>query len=183
MGSVATWRGGSLRGLSSDQSRLVGDQLWRQRRGRDFSVEDLSARLDAQVAYSTDPGEVFAELCRASAGGVVDYAGFSYRRLDDDEALYWPCPSPDHPGTPRGFLDPFATPPRRAVLHPVDHTPPADVLEDSGVVPAREAIAGIGAPEPEARQAASVPSRRAPDPSWFEHPGVAAVKQSRGLPL
>ena len=63
------------------------------------------------------------------------------------------------------------------------HTPPADVLEDSGVVPAREAIAGIGAPEPEARQAASVPSRRAPDPSWFEHPGVAAVKQSRGLSL
>lgn len=39
------WRGGSLRGLSSDHSRLVGDTLWRQRRGRDFSVEDLSARL------------------------------------------------------------------------------------------------------------------------------------------
>lgn len=39
------WRGGSLRGLSSDHSRLIGDTLWRQRRGRDFSVEDLSARL------------------------------------------------------------------------------------------------------------------------------------------
>ena len=63
--------------------------------------------------------------------------------------------------------------------------PPADALEDPAVVPAREAIGGIGAPtpEPEARQAASVRSRRAPDPSWFEHPGVAAVKQSRGLSL
>lgn len=65
------------------------------------------------------------------------------------------------------------------------HTPSADSLDDPGVVTAREAIAGIGAPtpEPEARQAASVRSRRAPDPSWFEHPGVAAVKQSRGLSL
>lgn len=44
-GGVA-WRGGSLRGLSSDHSRLVGDTLWRQRRGRDFSVEDLSARVE-----------------------------------------------------------------------------------------------------------------------------------------
>ena len=44
-GGIA-WRGGSLKGLSSDQSRLVGDQLWRQRRGRDFTVEDLSARLE-----------------------------------------------------------------------------------------------------------------------------------------
>ena len=66
-----------------------------------------------------------------------------------------------------------------------DHTPSAHSLDDPGVVPAREAIAGIGAPtpEPEARQAASVRSRRAPDPSWFEHPGVTAVKQSRGLSL
>lgn len=89
---------------------------------------DLAERLDAPVAFSADPEEVFAELCRASAGGVADYAGFSYRRLDDDEALYWPCPSDDHPGTPRVFLDRFATSDGRAVLHPVDHTPPADDL-------------------------------------------------------
>uniref|UniRef100_UPI0028A0392F TonB-dependent receptor n=2 Tax=Brevundimonas TaxID=41275 RepID=UPI0028A0392F len=54
-GGIA-WRGGSLRGLSSDQSRLVGDQLWRQRRGRDFSVEDLSARLEVRGAVATGPG-------------------------------------------------------------------------------------------------------------------------------
>ena len=80
--------------------------------------------------------------------------------------------------------DKLSEAPAVALLRTLGYTEvPADVLEDSGVVPAREAIAGIGAPEPEARQAASVPSRRAPDPSWFEHPGVAAVKQSRGLSL
>ncbi|MGK6355653.1 TonB-dependent siderophore receptor [Sphingomonas sp. DT-207] len=45
-GGVA-WRTGSLKGFSSDQSRLVDNHiLWRQRRSRDFLVDDLSARLE-----------------------------------------------------------------------------------------------------------------------------------------
>ncbi len=40
------WRTGTLKGLSADQSRIVGNALWRQRRSRDFSVDDLSARLE-----------------------------------------------------------------------------------------------------------------------------------------
>ena len=66
------------------------------------------------------------------------------------------------------------------------HAPPADALNEDALVPAREAVAGIGAPASEPapkHQAASERSRRAPDPSWFEHPGVATVKQSRGLSL
>ncbi|UPW02903.1 hypothetical protein M1C57_14475 [Rhodococcus pyridinivorans] len=66
------------------------------------------------------------------------------------------------------------------------HAPPADALKDPAVVAAREAIGGIGTPTPEPaakQQAEPVRSRRVPDPSWFEHPGVAAVKQSRGLSL
>jgi iron complex outermembrane receptor protein len=39
-------RTGTLKGLSADQSRIVGTSLWRQRRSRDFSVDDLSARLE-----------------------------------------------------------------------------------------------------------------------------------------
>lgn len=40
------WRTGTLKGLSADQSRIVHNALWRQRRSRDFSVDDLSARLE-----------------------------------------------------------------------------------------------------------------------------------------
>ena len=40
------WRTGSLKGFSADQSRIVGAQVWRQRRSRDFAVDDLSARLE-----------------------------------------------------------------------------------------------------------------------------------------
>lgn len=54
-GGIA-YRTGSLRGLSSDHSRLVGDTLWRQRRGRDFTVEDLSARLELNGKLFTGAG-------------------------------------------------------------------------------------------------------------------------------
>lgn len=40
------WRTGTLKGLSADQSRIEGNALWRQRRSRDFSVKDVSARLE-----------------------------------------------------------------------------------------------------------------------------------------
>lgn len=56
------WRGGSLRGLSSDHSRLIGDTLWRQRRGRDFSVEDLSARLALNGQFRAAKGVHNLEL-------------------------------------------------------------------------------------------------------------------------
>ena len=49
------------------------------------------------------------------------------------EALYWPCPAPAdgtmHPGTPRLFLDRFATPDGRArMVVAVDHRGPAEDL-------------------------------------------------------
>lgn len=89
---------------------------------------ELAERLGSPIPFSRDPAVVFDELARASAGGVADYSGFSHDRLRSGEALYWPCPEPGHPGTPRVFLDRFPTPDGRAVLHAVDHTPPDDTL-------------------------------------------------------
>jgi assimilatory nitrate reductase catalytic subunit len=80
----------------------------------------LAARLGVAHGFSTDPVEVMEELGRASAGGVADYAGISHARLAAGEVLHWPCPSPEHPGTPRLFLDRFATPDGRARFVPVD---------------------------------------------------------------
>ena len=44
-------------------------------------------------AFPDQPEVIFEELRRASAGGLADYSGISYARLDAGEALYWPCPS------------------------------------------------------------------------------------------
>lgn len=89
---------------------------------------DLAERLGSPVHLEREPAAAFAELARASAGGRADYAGLSHARLDGSEELYWPCPSPDHPGTPRALLDRFAHPDGRARMIPVAPTPVADDL-------------------------------------------------------
>lgn len=49
------------------------------------------------------PREVLNELREASRGGHADYYGITYERIDEHMGLFWPCPSLDHPGTPRLF--------------------------------------------------------------------------------
>ena len=89
---------------------------------------ELAARLGCTATFDTDAALVFAELAAASSGGTADYAGISYARLDADEALFWPCPTPEHPGTPRLFADAFATPDGQARMLAVDHADPDDDL-------------------------------------------------------
>ncbi|SDF44291.1 assimilatory nitrate reductase (NADH) alpha subunit apoprotein [Blastococcus fimeti] len=88
----------------------------------------LAERLGAGALFSGDPETVFEELRRASAGGTADYAGISYARIDDEDGVFWPCPTPEHPGTPRLFTERFATPDGRArflrVEHVEAHEPP-----------------------------------------------------------
>jgi assimilatory nitrate reductase catalytic subunit len=91
-------------------------------------LADLAARLGVGEKFSADPETVFDELRRAGAGGVADYAGISYQRIDAEDGVFWPCPAPDHPGTPRLFTERFATPDGRArflrVEHVEAHEPP-----------------------------------------------------------
>jgi assimilatory nitrate reductase catalytic subunit len=90
-------------------------------------IAGLAARLGATVAFETDPATVFAEIGRASAGGPADYSGISYDRIRDEHGVFWPCPT-GSAGTPRMFLDRFATPDGRARFRVVDHRGPAEVV-------------------------------------------------------
>jgi assimilatory nitrate reductase catalytic subunit len=94
-------------------------------------IAGLATRLGAPSTWSTDPEEVFAELGRASAGGRADYAGISYDRIRAEDGVFWPCPSPSHPGSPRIFTDSFATPDGRARFVPVSYDGPAEPLDGS----------------------------------------------------
>ncbi len=47
--------------------------------------------------------EIFDELRAASRGGPADYYGISYEKIDRMQGVFWPCPTEDHPGTPRLF--------------------------------------------------------------------------------
>lgn len=128
-------------------------------------MHELAARLGGERAlekgFPTDAEEVFEELRQASAGGPADYSGITYRRLAEENGVFWPCPAapgtaddagdsedasldagPDdpaqdhdadaapHPGTPRLFLDRFATPDGRARFAPVSHRASAEEPDD-----------------------------------------------------
>jgi assimilatory nitrate reductase catalytic subunit len=49
------------------------------------------------------PREILEELRVASKGGVADYYGITYEKVDEQKGVFWPCPAPEHPGTPRLF--------------------------------------------------------------------------------
>ncbi len=90
----------------------------------------LAARLGVGEGFPDAAEKAFAELGRASAGGQADYSGIDYDRIAAQDGVFWPCPAtpggPAHPGTPRLFLDRFATPDGRARFADVSHRPAAE---------------------------------------------------------
>ncbi|MGW1629286.1 molybdopterin oxidoreductase family protein [Streptomyces anthocyanicus] len=56
-------------------------------------LHGLAGRLGVEKGFPTDPEEVFEELRRASAGGPADYSGIDYRRLAEENGVFWPCPA------------------------------------------------------------------------------------------
>ena len=87
-------------------------------------LKELADRLGRGAYFSANPREVFAELRRASAGGIADYAGITWERIEAEQGVFWPCPSEDHPGTPRLFAESFPTADGRASFLRVEHADP-----------------------------------------------------------
>ncbi|MFL6417291.1 MAG: molybdopterin oxidoreductase family protein [Bryobacteraceae bacterium] len=85
------------------------------------AIHGIADRLGSGDAFPSEPRVVYEELRRATSGGAADYYGISYERIEREDGVFWPCPAEDHPGTPRLFLDRFATPDGRARFHAVEH--------------------------------------------------------------
>ena len=74
--------------------------------------------------------DIFRELRFVSRGGVCDYSGITYDRIEKELGVFWPCPAADHPGTPRLFEGGrFYTPDGRAKFHAVEYRPPAEDID------------------------------------------------------
>ena len=95
-------------------------------------IRDLAHRLDRGRYFDFEgPRDLFEELRRASAGGKADYAGITWERIEDEMGVFWPCPTEDHPGTPRLYEGGrFAFPDGRARFQPITYRPPAEVVDD-----------------------------------------------------
>jgi assimilatory nitrate reductase catalytic subunit len=101
-------------------------------RGDSAIVVELARRLGkgSYFPYSSTR-EIFEELREASRGGHADYYGITYERLEKEMGLFWPCPSLDHPGTPRLFEGgKFAHPDGRARFMPAEWRPSGDPISE-----------------------------------------------------
>jgi assimilatory nitrate reductase catalytic subunit len=89
---------------------------------------ELAKRLGVaeKFAYAS-PRQIFDELRIASKGGVADYNGITWERIDREFGVSWPCPSEDHPGTPRLYEGwKFGHPDGKAHLYPIEWRPAAE---------------------------------------------------------
>ncbi|HEY4572852.1 MAG TPA: molybdopterin oxidoreductase family protein [Thermoanaerobaculia bacterium] len=65
---------------------------------------ELAKRLGKEKFFPyREPREIFEELREASRGGIADYYGITYEKIDQQLGVFWPCRSLDDPGTPRLF--------------------------------------------------------------------------------
>jgi len=85
-------------------------------------LRDLANRLGADWSYPS-PAEVFAEM----ASLTPQFGGMSHARLKT-ESLQWPCPTPDHPGTPVLHREKFTR--GLGKFHAVDFKPPAELPDE-----------------------------------------------------
>ena len=95
-------------------------------------ILDLAERLGQKERFAyTSPKDIFEELRVASKGGVSDYYGITWERIDAEDGVAWPCPSLDHPGTPRLYEGGrFAHPDGKAHFVPVEWRPAAEETDD-----------------------------------------------------
>ena len=76
-------------------------------------IQDLARALGRPHGFTFEsPRAIFEELRVASKGGIADYSGITYEKIEQQMGVFWPCystdprtgaPTPDDPGTPRLF--------------------------------------------------------------------------------
>ncbi len=114
-------------------------------------IQDIAAALGRTHGFTfNSPREIFEELRVASKGGVADYSGITYEKIERQFGVFWPCPShdyktgepvPDHPGTPRLFerdsynpvakgAGPFYFPDGKARFNVADYRTPVDDISE-----------------------------------------------------
>jgi assimilatory nitrate reductase catalytic subunit len=111
-------------------------------------IQDIAKALGRERGFTfASTKEIFEELRRASAGGVADYSGITWEKVENNLGVFWPCPATDsqgrpidHPGTPRLFepgswnpiakgAGPFYFPDGKARFQAAAYSPPAEEID------------------------------------------------------
>ena len=88
----------------------------------------IFAELAAKMGYAKQfpwktSEDVFTEISKVTPS----YGGMNYARLNKPEALHWPCPTAEHPGTPILHIGKFSHPDGIGIFTPIEFKWPAEV--------------------------------------------------------
>ena len=86
----------------------------------------ISGQIGTRMGYSMDYADseaVFEEIRQVTPS----YAGISYTRIEK-VGLHWPCPTPDHPGTPILHGQQFTR--GKGLFHAIEYIPPAEQADE-----------------------------------------------------
>jgi len=87
----------------------------------------LESRLDQEVSAGFDfdsPAQIWDEM----ASLTPEFQGITHERIVRENGVHWPCPTPDHPGTPYLFSDAF--PRGKGQLVPLNYRPSSELPDD-----------------------------------------------------
>lgn len=83
-------------------------------------VQSIARKMGDEGFKSANAGEIFREM----AALTPQYAGLSHERLEREGGIQWPCPTPEHPGTPILHTEKFSRGLGR--FHAVQFRPPVE---------------------------------------------------------
>ncbi len=104
-------------------------------------IQDIAKKLGREKGFTFEhPKEIFSELALASKGGIADYFGITYEKIEKQYGVFWPCPEENHEGTPRLFEQgswnpvakgngPFYFPDGKARFIVAPYTPPKEDVD------------------------------------------------------
>jgi formate dehydrogenase (coenzyme F420) alpha subunit len=87
---------------------------------------DIAKKMGSDLFNYDSPQDIFEEVRKVTP----QYAGMNKERLEKPEALHWPCPDEEHPGTPILWGEKCATPDGLGVLMPIEFIPPAELPDE-----------------------------------------------------
>jgi assimilatory nitrate reductase catalytic subunit len=95
---------------------------------RDWEIVcELARRLGKGEYFNFHSArDIFNELRLCTRGAKADYWGITYEKIMEQNGVFWPCPSEDHPGTPRLYEKRFGFPDGKARFNPITYIPPAE---------------------------------------------------------
>ena len=83
---------------------------------------EIAARLGYEMTYDNSR-QIMEEIAKVTPS----FAGLGYERIEH-EGIHWPCPTPEHPGTPILHREQFTR--GRGLFHAIDYIEPAEKVDD-----------------------------------------------------